>query len=96
MVDDTDAIKAKIQDHLVSLGNYEIISKHLKLKLYESGWFDEVSQIASRELQKLELEGSNFESLYEFLRPKAEEKVPDSVKEDVLEKIKQYLDDAIQ
>lgn len=96
MVDDTDAIKAKIQDHLVSLGNYEIISKHLKLKLYEAGWFDEVSQIASKELQKPGQEGTNFESLYEFLRPKAEEKVPESVKDDVLNRIKEYLDDAIQ
>lgn len=96
MKDDTDAIKAKIQDHLVSLGNYEIISKQLKLKLYEAGWFDEISQVASKELQKPGLEEMNFENLYNFLRPKAEEKVPESVKEDVLNRIKEYLDDAIQ
>lgn len=96
MKDDTDAIKAKIQDHLVSLGNYEIISKHLKLKLYEAGWFDEISQIASKELQKPGLEQTNFETLYEFLRPKAEKKVPEAVKEDVMNRIRQYLDDAIQ
>ncbi|PVH14882.1 NADH dehydrogenase [ubiquinone] iron-sulfur protein 7, mitochondrial [Candidozyma duobushaemuli] len=96
MKDDTDAIKAKIQDHLVSSGNYEIISKQLKLKLYEAGWFDEISQVASKELQKPGSEEMNFENLYNFLRPKAEEKVPESVKEDVLNRIKEYLDDAIQ
>lgn len=96
MKDDTAAIKAKIQDHLVSLGNYEIISKQLKLKLYEAGWFDEISQIASKELQKPGLEETNFESLYNSLRPKAEEKVPESVRTDILNRIKEYLDDAIQ
>lgn len=97
-MEDGDAIKGKIQEHLVSTGNYEIISKRLKLGLYESGWFDQVAQEANKELQKqADSENSvNFEHLYSVLKPKAELLVPSNVKDDVTEKIKEYLDGAIQ
>lgn len=92
--DEIDAIRAQIQDHLVSTGNYDLISKQLKLKLYEAGWFDKITQVANRELQE---QGEvNFEHLFNFLRPKAEEMVPGSVKEDVMAKLREYLDDAIK
>lgn len=94
MADDLDAIRAKIQNHLVSLGNYDIISKQLKLKLYEAGWFDEVTQEANKELQ--EHSETNFDLLYTNLRPKAEKMVPESVREEIMGKIKQYLDDVIE
>lgn len=95
---DTDEIKAKIQEHLVTTGNYELISKRLKLQLYESGWFDQVAQEATRELQNQSSSETpvNFEHLYAVLKPKAEEMVPDNVKQDVTEKIREYLDLAIQ
>lgn len=92
--DEIDAIRAQIQDHLVATGNYDIISKQLKLKLYEAGWFDNITQVANRELQ--EKGEVNFEHLFTFLRPKAEEMVPSAVKEDVMVKIREYLEDAIQ
>lgn len=94
MADEFDAIRAKIQDHLVSLGNYDVISKQLKLKLYEAGWFDEVTQEANRELQ--ENSDTNFDQLYSSLRPKAEGMVPAGVKEEIVAKIKEYLDDVIE
>lgn len=97
MSEELDNIKAQIQQHLVSSGNYDIINKQLKLQLYESGWFDKVSQIANRELQQpQQKEQQNFDQLYSFLKPKAEELVPQKVKNDILEKIKDYLDDVIQ
>lgn len=96
MSDDLSAIKAQIQDHLVSLGNYDIISKQLKLRLYESGWFDNITQAASHELELHHGEPLNFERLYDVLRPKAEEMIPASVKEDVMAKIREYLDENIQ
>lgn len=96
--EELDAIKSQIQEHLISSGNYDIISKQLKLQLYESGWFDKVSQISNRELQENfnDDKNINFEKLYSFLKPKAEELVPDNVKEVIIEKLKVYLDDVIQ
>lgn len=94
MADDFDAIRAKIQNHLVSLGNYDVISKQLKLKLYEAGWFDEVTQEANKELQANS--DTNFDQLYSSLRPKAENMVPAGVKEEIMGKIRDYLDDVIE
>lgn len=96
MSDELGAIKSQIQDHLVSLGNYDVISKQLKLRLYESGWFDSVTQAASAELEKQHAEPLNFERLYETLRPQAEKMVPPQVREDVMAKIREYLDSTIE
>lgn len=104
--DELDQIKSKIQDNLISSGNYDIINKQLKLQLYESGWYDKVSQIASRELmdhqQEVNSSNSNkkneltFDQLFAFVKPKAEELVPNEVKQDILNRITKYLDDIIQ
>lgn len=96
MADELDEIKAQIQNHLVSLGTYDIISKQLKLKLYESGWLDKVSQLANKGLQELLSEDVNFEHLLNYLRPQAEEMVPAAVKEEMVAKIRDYLDGVIQ
>lgn len=105
--DELDQIKSKIQDNLISSGNYDIINKQLKLQLYESGWYDKVSQIASRELIEHQQVNNNnnddgdkkdltFDQLFAFIKPKAEELVPNEVKQDILNRITKYLDDIIQ
>lgn len=92
---DLDAIKAQIQNHLVDSGNYDIISKQLKLKLYECGWFDKITQLATQELKNTG-EEVNFDLLFQTLKPQAENLVPEDVKQEVLQKIRAYLDDAFQ
>lgn len=92
---DLDAIKAQIQNHLVDSGNYDIISKQLKLKLYESGWYDQINQLATKQLNESG-ESLNFNSLFKSLKPQAEEMVPENVKDEVLQRIRAFLDDAIQ
>lgn len=96
--EELDQIKAKLQDHLISSGNYDIINKHLKLRLYESGWFDKVSLLASTELQEnlANDKQMNFQELFSFIKPRAEEMVPEDIKDEVLEKLKDYLDEVIQ
>ncbi|RCK57823.1 Transcription and mRNA export factor SUS1 [Candida viswanathii] len=97
--DELDQIKAKIQDHLISSGNYDIINQQLKLKLYEAGWYDKIAQIASTELND-QHENHNkdltFDQLFTFIKPKAENLVPNEVKQEILEKIVDYLDDTLQ
>ncbi|CUM66970.1 uncharacterized protein PRCAT00004657001 [Priceomyces carsonii] len=93
--EELDQIKSQIQEHLVTSGNYDIINKQLKLQLYESGWFDKVSRLATRELQSNSGE-VKFDQLFAFVKPKAEEMVPAKVKEDIMDRIKDYLNDAVQ
>ncbi|KAK7677808.1 SAGA histone acetylase and TREX-2 complexes component [Cerrena zonata] len=96
--EELDAIKSQIQEHLISSGNYDLISKQLKLQLYESGWFDKVSQVANWELKERSEndQNINFDQLFSSLKPKAEEIVPQEIKEETLQKLKVYLDDVIQ
>lgn len=93
-----DEIKSKIQEHLVSSGNYDIINKQLKLLLYESGWIDQVRQLAVSAIQESLNKGQqlNFENLYAHVKPKAEEIVPEEVRKDTLERLRVYLEDIIQ
>lgn len=93
-----DQIKSQIQEHLISSGNYDIINKQLKLQLYESGWFDKVAQLANRELHENLANDTtiSFDQLFSFVKPRAEEMVPSNVKDDVLERLKDYLEDVIQ
>lgn len=90
-----DQIKSKIQDYLISSGNYDVINKQLKLQLYESGWFDQVSKLATKELQDADKEVT-FEELFSFVRPKAESFVPEQIKSNILEKIQDCLEDVVQ
>lgn len=97
MDENLQAIKAQIQTHLVDLGNYDVISKTLRIKLYESGWLDQVTQLAVKELEAQPAGAAlSFDELYNSLRPKAEKLVPEAVKDDTKAKIRAYLDDAIQ
>ncbi|CAK9438951.1 uncharacterized protein LODBEIA_P31750 [Lodderomyces beijingensis] len=98
--DEINQIKFKIQDHLISSGNYELINKQLKLQLYESGWYDKVAQITNKELSNGNDTSSkrpkSLNELYTSIKPKAEELVPDEVKENIIRKIEQYLDGILE
>lgn len=99
-------IKSKIQEHLVSSGNYELISKQLKLQLIESGWYDKVAQIAMDELNNSSSKDTkdggrayttkSLSDLYTVVKPKAEGLIPNEVRENMLKRIELYLDDLIE
>lgn len=96
MSDELDAIRAQIQNYLVDLGNYDVISQLLKLKLFESGWLDRVTVLAAKELASHPAsEPMNFETLYSTLKEKAPLMIPSSVKEEVVEQIRDYLNETI-
>ncbi|KAI5961619.1 SUS1 [Candida pseudojiufengensis] len=95
--DELNQIKSKIQDHLIASGEYELINKQLKLQLYESGWYDKVAQITNNHLNSSgnQEEVKNISDLYAFVRPKAEEIVPQDIRDNMMKKIEQYLDGII-
>ncbi|KAK6460418.1 protein SUS1 [Scheffersomyces coipomensis] len=100
--EELDQIKSQIQDHLISSGNYDIINKQLKLKLYESGWYDKVSQLTNQQLTESSKSNGNdegqinFDQLMANVKPKADELVSKNVKQEIMEKIKDYLEEIIQ
>lgn len=94
--DELDQVRAKIQDHLISSGNYELINKQLKLKLYENAWYDKVGQLATSELQQEDNKNLTFDRLYALVKPQAEQMVPDEVRQEIMTRIREYLEDVIQ
>lgn len=94
MTSKLDQVKSQIQSHLVSLGNYDAINKQLKVSLYKSGWFDEVSDLAKAELTQKQ--DANFNELYQLVKPKAEDLVPEQVKKEIMDRIRQYVEDIVQ
>ncbi|CAN3365021.1 transcription and mRNA export factor Sus1p [Diutina catenulata] len=94
MTSELDQVKSQIQSHLVSSGNYDAINKQLKVSLYKSGWFDEVSDLAKAELTQKQ--DANFNELYQSVKPKAEDLVPEQVKKEIMDRIRQYVEDIVQ
>ncbi|KAK9380347.1 transcription factor e(y)2-domain-containing protein [Kockiozyma suomiensis] len=87
-------IRAKVHQKLVESGEYERISTHLRQKLVESGWYDQVNQLASEKLRFQD--NPNFDKLVDDIEPKALDSVPDEIKLDVLNMIKNFLDGIVE
>lgn len=91
---DVNVLKTKIQDELIRSGQYDEISRFLKFKLIENGWFDNVKSMSTS--TAAHLESLNYTQLMKELEPKLLLMVPDNVKEETLAKIKQFLDSVIE
>lgn len=94
--DEVDKISTLIQNHLVSLGNYELISEQLKLKLYELGWCNRVSQMTDEKLNEDAKAVPPFDVLLNAIKPKAMAMVPENVREEILQSIREYLNEIIE
>ncbi|ODQ62496.1 hypothetical protein WICANDRAFT_60552 [Wickerhamomyces anomalus NRRL Y-366-8] len=94
MANETDLLKAKIQERLIESGEYDRISTALKQKLAESGWYDNIKSIANDQISHED--SLNFSRLNQQLEPKALEMVPESVKNDTLLQIKQFLETVVE
>lgn len=90
-----DEIRAQIQLHMVSLGTYELINQQLKLLLYELGWYKKVSQLAETQMRQDARGTPKFDELVGAVQPSAEAVVPESVKEETMQRIREYLKDVI-
>lgn len=96
MEDEVNEIRTLIQNHLVSLGSYELISEQLKLKLYELGWCNRVSQMTDARLNEDSKSVPAFDDLLRAIKPQAMEIVPENVKEETLKRIREYLNEIIE
>ncbi|ODQ78660.1 hypothetical protein BABINDRAFT_162365 [Babjeviella inositovora NRRL Y-12698] len=90
---ETNALKSQIQEHLISSGNYDRLSKALATKLYETGWVDSMKQAATAKASTMDK--PNFDELNESLQQKGMDLVNDTVKRDMMALIKEYLDGVI-
>lgn len=94
MADDPQ-LRAKINSVLVESPEYSLIQASLENKLVECGWWKEMQDLATEQLEELH-NGSNFNKTVETIQPIAVEKVPLTIRQDIQERISKLLEELLQ
>ncbi|CAI4059861.1 hypothetical protein SUVZ_04G3260 [Saccharomyces uvarum] len=93
MTMDATQLKSQIQQYLVESGNYELISNELNAKLLQEGWVDKVKDLTKAEMNINE--STNFTQILSTVEPKALDMISNSTKENVLNQIRQFLEEVV-
>ncbi|KAK9456852.1 transcription factor e(y)2-domain-containing protein [Dipodascopsis uninucleata] len=89
-----DETKAKVHQKLIDSGEYERISTHLRQKLVEAGWYQKVNELAAGNIRSQE--SPNFEKLVNEVEPRALAMIPDEIKIEILNMIKNFLETIVE
>mmetsp|Transcript_5255 Transcript_5255/g.4439 ORF Transcript_5255/g.4439 Transcript_5255/m.4439 type:complete len:108 (+) Transcript_5255:37-360(+) len=84
--------KSLIEKKLEESGEKARLEEHLRQKLIETGWKDDLKEHCMELIRNKGLEKINLDDLVEELLPKGRSLVPTEVKEDLLGRIKSYLE----
>ena len=84
-------LKSAINARLVQSGEKERLKEHLRLRLIECGWKDQLKLAAKDAIRERGLERVKLEDLVKDITPNGRASVPDSVKRELLVKIKDFL-----
>lgn len=87
-------MKEKINQKLIETGEKEKLKQVLRAQLIECGWRDELKAHAKHIVKERGVENVTVDDLIAEITPKARETVPDSVKRDLLQRIKAFLQNA--
>merc|ERR1712038_1179549 len=84
-------LKSAITVRLVQSGEKDRLKEHLRLRLIECGWKDQLKLAAKEAIRERGLERVKLEDLVKDITPNGRASVPDSVKRELLVKIKEFL-----
>ncbi len=84
-------MKAVIAQRLAESGEKERLKEHLRARLVECGWRDQLRVEAKEVVRERGLERVRLEDLVRDITPKGRALVPDAVKRELLAKIKEFL-----
>ena len=84
--------KSLIEKKLEESGEKEKLEEYLRQKLIECGWKDQLKKHCIEIIRTKGLDKINLEDLVEELLPKGRSLVPTQIKEDLLSRIKTYLE----
>ncbi|CAN9514106.1 unnamed protein product [Ophioblennius macclurei] len=84
-------MKATINQKLTEMGERERLKELLRAKLTECGWMDQMKAHCKEVIKEKGLEHVTVEDLVVDLTPKGRALVPDSVKKELLHRIKAFL-----
>ncbi len=84
--------KAAIEQRLIETGEKERLLDYLRQKLIESGWKDELKNYCKELIRNKGLDRITVEDLVEELKPRARATVPAKAKEELLARIKTFIE----
>ncbi|XP_065828275.1 transcription and mRNA export factor ENY2-like [Oscarella lobularis] len=84
-------IRSQINQKLVESGEKERLMEMLRMKLMECGWRDQLKAYCKDIVRQKGLDHVSVDDLVAEITPKGRALVPDEVKRDLLQKIKEFL-----
>ncbi|XP_044535578.1 transcription and mRNA export factor ENY2-like [Gracilinanus agilis] len=84
-------IRATIKQKLIETGEQEWLKELLRVKLIECGWKDQLKAHCKDVIKEKELEYVTVDDLVTEITPKGRALVPDSVKKELLQRIRTFL-----
>jgi enhancer of yellow 2 transcription factor len=84
-------LKSLIHQRLLESGEKDRLREHLRARLVDCGWRDQVKLEAKRIVRERGLERVHLEDIVAEITPRGRSTVPDEVKRELLTKIKEYL-----
>lgn len=86
-------IKTMIRQRLVETGECERLKELLRTRLIECGWKEKLKAHCKETVRQKGVENVTVDDLVTEITPKGRELVPDSVKRELLQKIKAFLEE---
>jgi len=84
-------VRQQINRKLVETGEREKLKELLRFKLVECGWRDQLKQNCKEIVRKRGLENVTVDELVAEITPQGRQTVPDAVKKELLQRIRQFL-----
>merc|ERR1711959_881825 len=86
-------LRSSINQKLQETGEKERLKETLRTKLLESGWRDQLKKHCAEAIRRKGLDEITLEGLVDEITPHARDTVPDSVKMELLRRIRKFLHD---
>lgn len=86
-----EAVRASIMQKLIETGEKERLKDLLREKLIQCGWRDELKEHCKEIIRNKGLEKITVEELVTEITPRGRATVPDDIKAELLQRIRQFL-----
>ena len=84
-------MRATIMQKLIETGEKENLKEMLRNKLIECGWRDDLREHCKEVIRSKGLERITVDELVQMITPRGRDTVPDQIKADLLQRIRQFL-----
>lgn len=91
MTDRAAQMRASLNAKLIESGEREQMKQLLRKRLMENGWRDQMKAYCKDIVKERGLENITVDELVQEITPKGRALVPDSIKKEMLARLRQYL-----